>query len=175
MSSIDLLVASPTPFRADTFANALTDDPGLYPTNDPLGQGLYLYSSIPLMLPGSGQTGITWENLASQGTTNTKLAESQGGQQKPHKIEKPCNAEKEPQTQMIQTFRRRRRSKTDVTSGFQTKVEQRERFLESNRLAASRCRQKKKEHTQRIETRFTEEEQKKDNWKVISQRCVMRS
>ena len=161
MSSIDLLVASPTPFSADTGADALTDHPGLYPTNDPLGLGLDLYSSLPLTLPGSGQTGITWENLASQGTTNTTLAESQGGQQKPHKIEKPRDAEKEPQTRMIQASRRRRRSKTDVTSGFHTKVDQRERFLESIRLAASRCRQKKKDHTQRLETRFTEEEQNK--------------
>lgn len=159
MSSIGLLVASPAPFSADVGADALSEHPGLYPTNDPLGLGLDFDKSLPLTLLGNSQTGITWESPAGQG--NTIPAGSQGGQQKPYKTEKPGDAEKEPQTQMIQASHRRRRSKANVTSGFQTEVDQRERFLESNRLAANRCRQKKKEHIQRLETLFTEEEQKK--------------
>lgn len=38
----------------------------------------------------------------------------------------------------------------------------RAKFLERNRLAASKCRQKKKEHTQQLEFRFKEQSEKKD-------------
>lgn len=38
----------------------------------------------------------------------------------------------------------------------------REKFLERNRLAASKCRQKKKEHTQQLETRYKEQSDKKE-------------
>ncbi|CAG8096336.1 unnamed protein product [Penicillium salamii] len=39
----------------------------------------------------------------------------------------------------------------------------RAKFLERNRLAASKCRQKKKEHTQQLEFSFKEQSEKKDN------------
>ena len=39
----------------------------------------------------------------------------------------------------------------------------REKFLERNRLAASKCRQKKKEHTQQLETRYKEQSDKKES------------
>ena len=38
----------------------------------------------------------------------------------------------------------------------------REKFLERNRLAASKCRQKKKEHTQQLEARYKEQSDKKE-------------
>ncbi|KAL1986494.1 hypothetical protein VTN96DRAFT_6253 [Rasamsonia emersonii] len=38
----------------------------------------------------------------------------------------------------------------------------REKFLERNRLAASKCRQKKKEHTMMLETRYKEQSDKKE-------------
>lgn len=38
----------------------------------------------------------------------------------------------------------------------------REKFLERNRLAASKCRQKKKEHTMLLESRYKEQSQKKE-------------
>lgn len=38
----------------------------------------------------------------------------------------------------------------------------REKFLERNRLAASKCRQKKKEHTQQLESRYKEQAEKKE-------------
>lgn len=38
----------------------------------------------------------------------------------------------------------------------------RAKFLERNRLAASKCRQKKKEHTQQLETRYKEQSEKKE-------------
>lgn len=38
----------------------------------------------------------------------------------------------------------------------------RAKFLERNRLAASKCRQKKKEHTQKLEYRFKEQSEKKE-------------
>jgi hypothetical protein len=38
----------------------------------------------------------------------------------------------------------------------------REKFLERNRLAASKCRQKKKEHTMKLETRFKEASEKRE-------------
>lgn len=38
----------------------------------------------------------------------------------------------------------------------------RERFLERNRLAASKCRQKKKEHTMQLESKFKEQSDKRD-------------
>lgn len=161
MSSIDLFVASLVPFSADTGADTLSDHPGLNLTNDPLGLAFDLDESLPLKLLRNGQAGITWNNPAGQGNTSTTPGGSQEDQQKPQKFEKPIDAEKEPQTQMIRASPRRRRSKANVTSDFQTKIDQRERFLESNRLAASRCRQKKREHTKQLETRFTEEKQKK--------------
>ncbi|KAL1966870.1 hypothetical protein VTN77DRAFT_3835 [Rasamsonia byssochlamydoides] len=40
--------------------------------------------------------------------------------------------------------------------------EKREKFLERNRLAASKCRQKKKEHTMMLETRYKEQSDKKE-------------
>lgn len=161
MSSIDLFAASLAPFSADTGAGTLSDHPGLNPTNDPLGLAFDLDESLPLTLLSYGQAGITWENPAGQSNTSITPAGSQEDQQKPPKIEKQGDAEKEPQTHMIRASPRRRRSKAKVTSDFQTKIDQRERFLESNRLAASRCRQKKREHTKQLETRFTEEKQKK--------------
>lgn len=161
MSSIDLFVASLAPFSADTGADTLSDHPGLNLTNDPLGLAFDLGESLPLTLLGNGQTGITWEIPAGQGNSSTSPGRSQEDQQKPIKFERPGDAEKESQTQMIQASSQRYRSKANVTSDFQTKVDQRERFLESNRLAASRCRQKKRDHTKRLETRFTEEKQKK--------------
>ncbi|XHG04613.1 hypothetical protein AWENTII_007868 [Aspergillus wentii] len=39
----------------------------------------------------------------------------------------------------------------------------REKFLERNRLAASKCRQKKKEHTMLLESRYKEQSDKKEN------------
>lgn len=38
----------------------------------------------------------------------------------------------------------------------------RAKFLERNRLAASKCRQKKKEHTQQLESRYKEQSEKKE-------------
>lgn len=49
----------------------------------------------------------------------------------------------------------------------------RAKFLERNRLAASKCRQKKKEHTQRLEFRFKEQSEKKDG--LVSEIARLRS
>lgn len=49
----------------------------------------------------------------------------------------------------------------------------REKFLERNRLAASKCRQKKKEHTQQLESRYREESDKKEQ--LVAEIARMRS
>ncbi|PKX97596.1 bZIP transcription factor atfB [Aspergillus novofumigatus IBT 16806] len=49
----------------------------------------------------------------------------------------------------------------------------REKFLERNRLAASKCRQKKKEHTQLLETRYREQSDKKEQ--LVSEIARLRS
>lgn len=83
----------------------------------------------------------------------------------PLNSKKPGKVEKEPQTEIRQTYHCRHRSNRSTASAtgpdFQTKLSQRERFREKNRLAASRCRQKKKESTQHLKTRFRDEAQKK--------------
>lgn len=56
--------------------------------------------------------------------------------------------------------RRRKASAIDQCEQQQER-EKREKFLERNRLAASKCRQKKKEHTKLLETRFREVSNKK--------------
>lgn len=72
----------------------------------------------------------------------------------------------------IETVGRQRRSrecKTGIPSlspelddnPFQERAK-RAKFLERNRLAASKCRQKKKEHTQQLEHRFKEQSEKKE-------------
>ena len=160
MPGTDLLVASSVPFGTDAGVGALSEPPGLYLTNDPLELGLDLDRSISLALPWNNQSGITWQNLDGPG--NTMSTRTQGDQQKPHKFEKPCNAEKEPRTQMIQTSLRHCRNTANATiPDFQTEFSQREQFLKRNRLAAKRCRRKKKTQTQYFETRFREEAQKK--------------
>lgn len=54
------------------------------------------------------------------------------------------------------------KNKTGVTKPAQIARESasRERFLERNRQAASRCRQKRKEHMQQLESRFKEQSEK---------------
>lgn len=167
MSSIDLLVASPASFGADAGAGALSEYPGLYPTNDPLELGLGLDRSLPLTLPWNGQAGITWRGLNGPG--NTTSTATQGDQQKSHKFEKPGNAEKRTQAQMIQTPHRHRHSKANATPDFQTG--QRERLLENNRLAA---RRKTNTHSA-LKHDSAKKHRKKDNWRVISQHCVVKS
>ncbi|EAW13150.1 bZIP transcription factor atfB [Aspergillus clavatus NRRL 1] len=49
----------------------------------------------------------------------------------------------------------------------------REKFLERNRLAASKCRQKKKEHTQLLESRYKEQSDKKEQ--LVSEIARLRS
>ena len=49
----------------------------------------------------------------------------------------------------------------------------RAKFLERNRLAASKCRQKKKEHTQRLECDFKEQSKKKEQ--LIAEIARLRS
>ena len=49
----------------------------------------------------------------------------------------------------------------------------REKFLERNRLAASKCRQKKKEHTMLLETRYKEQSDKKE--KLMAEIARLRS
>lgn len=49
----------------------------------------------------------------------------------------------------------------------------REKFLERNRLAASKCRQKKKEHTLQLESRYKEQADKKE--KLMSEIARLRS
>lgn len=49
----------------------------------------------------------------------------------------------------------------------------REKFLERNRLAASKCRQKKKEHTMQLETRYKEQSDKKE--KLMGEIARLRS
>ncbi|KAJ5098606.1 Basic leucine zipper (bZIP) transcription factor atfB [Penicillium argentinense] len=72
----------------------------------------------------------------------------------------------------IETAGRRRRAreyKTAATSlspeldeSPQQERAKRAKFLERNRLAASKCRQKKKEHTQQLEFRYKEQSEKKE-------------
>lgn len=49
----------------------------------------------------------------------------------------------------------------------------RAKFLERNRLAASKCRQKKKEHTQQLEFSFKEQSEKKEN--LMAEIATLRS
>lgn len=49
----------------------------------------------------------------------------------------------------------------------------RAKFLERNRLAASKCRQKKKEHTQRLESRYKEQSEKKE--RLVAEIARLRS
>lgn len=49
----------------------------------------------------------------------------------------------------------------------------RAKFLERNRLAASKCRQKKKEHTQQLESRYKEQSEKKE--RLVSEIARLRS
>lgn len=65
--------------------------------------------------------------------------------------------------------RRARESKTaaaslspDLDDCPQQERAKRAKFLERNRLAASKCRQKKKEHTQQLEFRYKEQSEKKE-------------
>lgn len=64
------------------------------------------------------------------------------------------------------TKRRKVREHKQSSSGPEDESKQdrakREKFLERNRLAASKCRQKKKEHTMMLETRYKEQSQKKE-------------
>ncbi|KAE8377345.1 hypothetical protein BDV26DRAFT_216141 [Aspergillus bertholletiae] len=62
----------------------------------------------------------------------------------------------QPQTVGYTVNPRRRKSSAVDLDEQQQERQKREKFLERNRLAASKCRQKKKEHTKLLEARFRE-------------------
>lgn len=159
MSITDLLLSSPAPpFGSDTGGGILSKHPGPYPMDLPLGLGLDLDGILSPTLLWNDQVGITWKDLNSSGISPS--AEAQTEPQGTGKSETPEEAERDPQARVNKAIRRR--SKADPTiSNRQTKLSQREQHLERNRLAASRCREKKREQTQHFETRFREEEQEK--------------
>ncbi|RMJ28076.1 Transcription factor atf21 [Aspergillus sp. HF37] len=60
---------------------------------------------------------------------------------------------------------KRRKCSKDSSTGSDEQPDEkvkRDRYLERNRVAASKCRQKKKEHTKGLESRFKEQSDKKD-------------
>lgn len=59
------------------------------------------------------------------------------------------------------------------SDGSRREKAKREKFLERNRLAASKCRQKKKEHTMLLETRYKEQADKKE--KLMAEIARLRS
>ncbi|KAJ6144879.1 Rho GTPase activation protein [Penicillium chermesinum] len=73
---------------------------------------------------------------------------------------------------VLDTASRRRRAREcqmaadslspDLDDSPQLERAKRAKFLERNRLAASKCRQKKKEHTQQLESRYKEQSEKKE-------------
>lgn len=71
--------------------------------------------------------------------------------------------------------KRRKMSKHSSIESDEHRQEQakREKFLERNRLAASKCRQKKKEHTMQLETRYKEQSDKKE--KLMGEIARLRS
>lgn len=68
---------------------------------------------------------------------------------------------------------RRRSPMVEHDGGQRQEKAKREKFLERNRLAASKCRQKKKEHTMLLETRYKEQSDKKE--KLMSEIARLRS
>ena len=60
-----------------------------------------------------------------------------------------------------------RKSSTDTNSGGEEKDEKRSKFLERNRVAASKCRQKKKEWTNNLEQRARDLQQNKTHLSLL--------
>lgn len=162
MSSTGMLALSPAPFGTDTSASVPSETLSLCPTDDPLGLGLDLGNTLPLQLSWNGQAGIAREHLCDPG--NSSSARKEEDQQKPGRSGKPSDTKRDPRARIKQN--RYSSSETSITiPNHQTKFSRREQHLERNRIAASNCRQRKRERTQHLETRFREEAQKKGRLK----------
>lgn len=142
----------------------VSEHPSLYMMGE---AGLDLESIIASTFAWNGQTGLDWGNVGGEDhiPSGMNKAETQSG----HKTDEPepkqeeAGTEAELQTKAKPTPPPRRRRSKLASSSIDSKprLSRHEQSLERNRLAASRCRQKKKEGTQRLETRFREQAQKK--------------
>lgn len=75
-------------------------------------------------------------------------------------ISKRTNARAQPDVH----HKRRKSSQASTTSDEPSEENsKREKYLERNRIAATKCRQRKKEQTKRLETRFEEQSDRKDH------------
>jgi hypothetical protein len=123
------------------------------------------------MGPGSWDTKADSAAFASSALErDLKNAQVRNGQPTPPPYDDqhsrdPSSLEAEPASKR----RRARESKTaaaslspDLDDCPQQERAKRAKFLERNRLAASKCRQKKKEHTQLLEVRYKEQSEKKE-------------
>lgn len=154
MSSIGFIDPWPAIFGTDADAGAFSENTPLC-MDDPLGLDPNDILSFPF--PWDSNAGTQWNCLNLQ--HHSPPAETQQSQQKDDKPKKQGDTKKEPQTQvgLGPSHRRRSTAKTDL----QTKLSNRQKTLESNRLAASRCRQKKKGRVQHLETLFREQSLRK--------------
>lgn len=168
MSTVGL-APSPAPLGGDAGADVdiVGEYPSLYTTED---AGLDLESIIASTFAWNRQTGLDWGNVGGEDHNPSGMDKAET--QSCHKTEEPepkqeeaeAEAEAELQTKAKPTTpspRRRRRKLASSSVDSKLGLSRHEQSLERNRLAASRCRQKKKEGTQRLEMRFREQAQKK--------------
>lgn len=168
MSTVGL-APSLAPFGGD--AGADMDTVGERPSMYMMGEaGLDLESIIASTFAWNGQTGLDWGDVGGEDHIPSGMYKAET--QSCHKTDEPEPKQEEAETEAeLQSKakptpsprRRRRRCRKLASSSIDSKpgLSRHEQSLERNRLAASRCRQKKKEGTQRLETRFREQAQKK--------------
>lgn len=124
-----------------------------------------------------------WDKAGSALEKDLKNAQVRNGQPTPPPYEDQHTHDMSLLAAGIDTASRRRRAREcqmpadslspDLDDSPQHERAKRAKFLERNRLAASKCRQKKKEHTQQLEFRYKEQSEKKD--RLVSEITRLRS
>ena len=105
----------------------------------------------------SGDPDLSMEPSGSQRSGNRKGKRTAKNEDPDSKLSKP-----------IRRRTRRSRKKKDIDPKSPIEVECRSKFLERNRIAASKCRQKKKEWTSELDTRVRELQIKKDSLSTLA-------
>ncbi|OXV11935.1 hypothetical protein Egran_00300 [Elaphomyces granulatus] len=124
------------------------------PTPPPFDDRKPLSANTPLMAVGAVQA--SWNGLPSlMGERLQPLNQQPIPDQ--HTAKRRKLRERKPSAASSTTT-----TSTTTTDDQKQDRAKREKFLERNRLAASKCRQKKKEHTLMLESRFKEQSSRKD-------------
>ena len=154
------LTPSPASFGNDASLdmNIISEYPSLYPTGS---AELDLESILASTFAWNGHIGLGWDNPSVEDQTLSGTVKSEENPAGPEQETEEAETAKVPQTIAKPSPRRRRRKVASTSTDRKVGLSRHEQSLERNRLAASRCRQKKKEGTQRLETRFREQAQKK--------------